>query len=1291
MADRKPRLSFTVPFAQLSALALAAGAHAQTPPCGTTISGAFTSAQICAPASGAASIATAEGTSVSTTGAVGLRTTARNSDASVTLNGTAVVSTDPGAAASAVQVQVLLNTGNTTPGNASVTLGGGTNSIRVQGTALDGVAVTNASTGSASIAVVRGSGLDVVNTATGNEHDGLDVNATGAGNATVTHEGTGSILVKGGNAVSVKAVGAGQIAVLVGAGNVLTVDNTNAVSAGSNHAGIQTRTTGTGLTRIDNAASILSSGARAHGIFITATTGDTVVRNSGSIATSGLDGSGIRAGTTGNVDIRNSGAIVTTGGAGHGIYVNPGLASAGNLVVDNLGDMSVGDAGNTAGSRGIYLIGRNAGTVAVTGSGRIDVQGGPGTARGQGIVVSTDAGNASVNYAGAITARGDGAGGIRVDSLLGNVDVVYTGSGIETFHSNANAIYATTGSATGTVGIAARGRIVTHSNRDGSADGTGIGSFGLQGLSQGGNVSVAFAGSLIDVNGSGAGILAANAYGTGTGAGTLSVDNAGGITARGDRQQGIHTRSSTGEQTIVNQGAIQTMGATASQGILAEATGAAVITVVNGGAIGTRGTSSSGIGAYTQGGSVEVRNSQPVSAGWGTSAGVAMSGASQTLSNASSIQALSDVAVRADNAVASGALDVALLPIDVDAPDAAPAAAPASSIASASSAQKPAAPARAKAAGDPGVHIDNTGRIDGTVSAATSTVHLRNAGVWNLRSFADTDGDGARDTWNVARSDLGTGAGNAVDNSGTLNLAAQGAQAIRAFDASGAYLPLGQAFNAPVAGGPVQGQILGVGTFTHSGLIDLTGGGAVVGNVLVIGGGPVAGVDGGGVFVSQGGRMRVNTVLNAGGAQSRSDMLVVDSTRTGAGGATRIQAVNIGGTGAPTPGNGIAVVELLNKSPAASDAGAFTLDGRAVAGAYEYRLLRGSVDGRSVDAWYLRSEQTPSPAPDVPPAARRPLLRPEVGAYLSNQRQASGMFLHSLHDRLGEPQWIEGQRAGAAEDPRRSGWLRIANRQTQAGSADGNFSVDASSTLIQGGGDLASWGVGGDAGRLHIGGMLGYGASSGDAYAQGNPAKAHAKVEGWSVGAYGTWYQNDANKLGWYVDGWATLARFDNTVRGDALPEVKYHARALTLSAEAGYAMKLDSSDWVIEPQGQLIYVKYDEDDITEPNGTRIGGKDGSGWISRLGVRAHRTWVGSDGRKLQPYVTLNWWHDNVDDTLNFNTLALKNIYPDNRYEVKLGLNADLARGWTAWGSVGYQWGAQSYRSTLVRVGAKYTW
>ncbi|MDM0031767.1 autotransporter outer membrane beta-barrel domain-containing protein [Variovorax sp. J22P271] len=448
-------------------------------------------------------------------------------------------------------------------------------------------------------------------------------------------------------------------------------------------------------------------------------------------------------------------------------------------------------------------------------------------------------------------------------------------------------------------------------------------------------------------------------------------------------------------------------------------------------------------------------------------------------------------------------------------------------------------------------------------------------------------------------------------------------------------------------------------------------------------------------YVGQGGTLGLNTVL--GGDGSPSDRLVINGgTATG---LTGLRITNAGGVGAVTLSNGIQVVDAINGGSTA--AGAFVLGSRVVAGPYEYQLFRSSLDASNPQAWYLRSQReivppvpppVPPPNPDIVPPIVVPLYRPEIGAYLGNQRQAGGLFLHSLHDRLGEPQWIETQRFDEPDDKRRSAWLRVVGRKVDSTSRDGTFDVDTDSSLVQGGGDIARWSVGGDTGRLHLGGMLGYGEARSDATAAGNPAQARGKTDGWNLGAYGTWYQNDDNKLGWYADAWASYGWFKNTVQGDTLPEVRYDSRVLTLSGETGYAMRIrENSDWVVEPQAQLIYIRYSEDGFAEVNGTRIDGSDGSGWISRLGMRTQRTWVNDAGRRTQPYLTLNWWHDSVDNALAFNSVALKDMYPKDRYEAKVGVNADLGRGWTGWGNLGYQWGSQGYSATTLRLGGKYTW
>lgn len=1221
--------------------------------CGTDISGTFPGGLICTPATGTpAVIGVSAGSEFGSLAGSSIRATAREANATVTVNGSTISNNSATANANAVQTQVIGGFGDST-----VTFDGGTTNITLGGVnALDGASATNNTLGAATITVTAGTTLNITNAVNGNEHDGLDANATGGGAASVFHKGAGEISVVGGNGVWAKTTGAGAATVEVAQGVSIVVDNTNGVEDPSdpgpeagraNHAGARAKNTGSGSVTITNGANIRAIEENAFGILAEAVTGPISIANTGTISTNGTAGSGIRANSTGGaVSIVNSGGVTTTGIQGHGIYAVGGLAG-GDVQIVNNGTLTVGSTANTGaaeGSRGIYVIARGTGNAQVSGSGDINVIGAPSTGRAYGIIMSAVDGTAIVDYSGAISASGDGSGAIRAHSNTNEVSVNYSGARLETFNANANGIYATNDSATAPVSISAGGTIITHANT-GSGDGSGGGSFGLQATTLGGPVSITYTGPLIDVNGSGAAIVAGSAFGGGTGTGTVTISNAGALLARGNNQRGLWSYSATGAHQIVNSGSIQTLGSTNSQGILAQGTGAAPVSVTSNGSIQTVGNSSSGIEA-TALGNVDVSSSQPISAGWGTSAGIRVGGATQSVANSGSLSALSDVAVQAD----------------------------------------------AGAAGS--VVLRNTGQMTGVVTAATSATQLTNSGQWTLRRFQDSTGSGQRDTWQVAIANLGTSPANTIDNSGTLLVAPQPgasatiralADAVVSFDTTGAYLPLGQTANTPTPGGAVQGQLLGVKTFTNSGIVDVAGGGSAVGNVLLITGGQTAGANGGGTFVSNGGQLKLNTVLNEGGANSRSDMLVVDATSTGTRGATRIAVNNVGGDGALTQGAGIAVVALTNPSPSASDPNAFALNGRAVAGVYEYGLFRGDQNGANPDVWYLRSERGAAPTPN--PQA---LYRPEVAAYLANQRLAGQMFVHSLHDRLGEPQYVEDQGFTKPDDKPRAGWLRVVGNWQGSRSKDGNYKTSTDAFLLHGGIELAKWQVGSETDRAHAGLMASYGNASTSADAAGNVFHAKGKVEGWSVGAYGTWYQNDENRLGAYVDTWFQYGWFTNRVEGDLLPSVKYNAQGLALSGEVGYALPLRDG-WVVEPQAQLIYVDYNEDDITEPNGTRVRGADSSGIITRLGVRTHRTYERTDGRKYQPYVTVNWWYSDTDSSISFNQVPVGTLYPHNRLELKLGLNADLGKGFTAWTNVSGSWGQQSYYQYAVRVGLKYAW
>ncbi|MCR4269239.1 autotransporter outer membrane beta-barrel domain-containing protein, partial [Nitratireductor sp. ZSWI3] len=143
------------------------------------------------------------------------------------------------------------------------------------------------------------------------------------------------------------------------------------------------------------------------------------------------------------------------------------------------------------------------------------------------------------------------------------------------------------------------------------------------------------------------------------------------------------------------------------------------------------------------------------------------------------------------------------------------------------------------------------------------------------------------------------------------------------------------------------GQFVNV---VNAGRIDLTNGAAGATDTFTIGGN----------YLGDGGQLFLNTVL--GDDSSASDRLAIEGD---ASGTTGLNIINAGGAGGVTTLDGIMVVEVGGTSAA----GAFALNGRVAAGAYEYYLFRGGVSADTEDNWYLRSTLvTPPAAPSPEPA-----------------------------------------------------------------------------------------------------------------------------------------------------------------------------------------------------------------------------------------------------------------------------------------------------------------------------------
>ncbi|VFS46749.1 hypothetical protein [Budvicia aquatica] len=190
--------------------------------------------------------------------------------------------------------------------------------------------------------------------------------------------------------------------------------------------------------------------------------------------------------------------------------------------------------------------------------------------------------------------------------------------------------------------------------------------------------------------------------------------------------------------------------------------------------------------------------------------------------------------------------------------------------------------------------VNNTGTMTGymILSDEDTTFNNFSSNGFNLRNFTDADSDGVRDTKSIAISDFG--GGNDVFNnqtSSTLRLSAVNTELHT--DTTGEYLVSGALSTANK--GTVQGQLLNLNRFVNSGLIDLTENNQA-GDVLVISGGSTAGTYGGAQYISNGGTLALDTVLNEGGVNSLSDILVLDDAVTGTS-ATKLAINHVSGEG----------------------------------------------------------------------------------------------------------------------------------------------------------------------------------------------------------------------------------------------------------------------------------------------------------------------------------------------------------------------------------------------------------
>lgn len=469
-----------------------------------------------------------------------------------------------------------------------------------------------------------------------------------------------------------------------------------------------------------------------------------------------------------------------------------------------------------------------------------------------------------------------------------------------------------------------------------------------------------------------------------------------------------------------------------------------------------------------------------------------------------------------------------------------------------------------------------------------------------------------------------------------------------------------------------------------------------------------------GNYTGNGGHLLLNTVL--GNDSSVTDKLVVTGNTSG---NTDVSVTNAGGNGDYTL-NGIEIISVGGKSD-----GIFTQKGRIVAGAYDYSLVRGTGDNSS--NWYLTNTMPPVDpvdppvdpvdppvdpveppvdpvdppvdpvTPPVDPSDETHVNRPEAGSYLANIAAANTLFNTRLHDRLGETQYVD---ALTGEKKVTSLWLRQVGSHNNWRDGSGQLKTQSNSYVAQLGGDVAQWSTDG-LNRGHLGLMAGYGNNHSSTRSSVTGYDSKGSINGYSVGAYGTWFASDADKAGLYVDSWLQYSWFNNQVNGQQLASESYKSKGFTASLETGYTLKLGEfagskgtlNEWFIQPQAQATWMGVKADNHREANGTRVSSGGDGNVQTRLGLRtylkSHHAMDDNKDRTFEPFIEANWLHNTRSYNVNMDNVHINQAGARNIGEVKVGVEGQINPRVNLWGNVGAQMGDKGYSDTNAMVGIKY--
>ena len=473
-----------------------------------------------------------------------------------------------------------------------------------------------------------------------------------------------------------------------------------------------------------------------------------------------------------------------------------------------------------------------------------------------------------------------------------------------------------------------------------------------------------------------------------------------------------------------------------------------------------------------------------------------------------------------------------------------------------------------------------------------------------------------------------------------------------------------------------------------------------------------------------------------------SDQLILSGSNSVASGTTFITAIDQGGLGAPTSGNGILLVDARNG--ALTQAGAFTLAQRVASGAYEYNLYRGGVNGSAGQSWFLRTEMpvqpaasisptptptptpvptpptpapTPAPLPE-PTAASNPIPRaappadptstapppvaaavPEIPSYRVETTVypalpvAQRLYTFSMVDTLDQRRGSLGQQSVSNALPS-GGWGRVTGSVGSLNnSGPDGFGLSFNQGFLQTGLDLL--GVESSFGKTFAGFFIAAGQASSTSSTMLRGMTGQSNLTGYSAGLYVTHF----NSTGLYADTLIQGTRFVNaratSVVGTGINSDGWSGSA---SLESGWRFSPTTTSYIV-PQIQAVVDTFSLSSADDPFGA-ISFPSQTYLRGRLGLLVGNRFSGSDPKKpIDVWVRANVWNVfNGAAKTQFATLSnadpviFNTQYGSSWLGVDAGVTAQLSKQSALYANGGYDYGFGLSRQAFTgRLGLQVQW